>query len=99
MRFSATRWRSAFWGCFVTLVGLATSSLRAATPGPLLASASELPGQKTTLVFGQKIAYYDLGSGPTLVLVHGFASQARFDWGTVLVHLSKHYPLLALYQV
>jgi pimeloyl-ACP methyl ester carboxylesterase len=51
------------------------------------------------LVFGQKIAYYDMGTGPTIVLVHGFGSQARFDWGNVLLPLSAHHRVLALDQI
>jgi triacylglycerol lipase len=73
--------------------------LRAANPKPLLMPASALPPQKTVLVFGEKIAYYDLGSGPTIVLVHGFASQARFDWGNVMLPLSEHHRVIALDQI
>lgn len=58
-----------------------------------------LPPHRSTLVFGQKIVYYDAGTGPTLVLVHGFASQARFDWGKVIVPLSKHHRVIALDQI
>jgi triacylglycerol lipase len=81
--------------CFV---GLA-SSLWAAPVEPLLLPASALPAQKTVLVFGQKIAYYDVGSGPTIVLVHGFQSQARFDWGHVILPLSRHHRVLALDEI
>lgn len=98
MLLSAARWKCGFWGGLLVLAGLTTPRLRA-SPGPLLISASELPTQKVVLVFGQKIAYYDLGSGPTIVLVHGFASQARFDWGNVLLPLSKHYRVLAMDQI
>src|SRR5579859_5781929 len=63
---------------------------------PLLMPASSLPAQKTALVFGQPIAYYEAGSGPTIVLVHGFASQARFDWGHVILPLAEHHHVLAL---
>jgi triacylglycerol lipase len=87
------------WGCLIALVLLTTPCVLAATSGPLLVPASELPAQKTVLVFGQRIAYYDLGDGPTIVLVHGFASQARFDWGNVLLPLGKHYRVLALDQI
>jgi triacylglycerol lipase len=60
---------------------------------------SSLPPQKTALVFGQKIAYYEAGAGPTIVLVHGFASQARFDWGNVILPLAEHHHVLALDQI
>jgi pimeloyl-ACP methyl ester carboxylesterase len=81
------------------LAVFAASALRAASAGPLLKPASALPPQKTVLVFGQKIAYYDVGTGPTIVLVHGFASQARFDWGNVMLPLSAHHRVLALDQI
>jgi triacylglycerol lipase len=58
-----------------------------------------LPAQRNTLVFGQKIVYYDVGSGPVVVLVHGFGSQARFDWGNVIVPLSKTHRVLAMDQI
>jgi hypothetical protein len=45
-----------------------------AHPGALLPS-------KSVFVFGRRIVYYDVGSGPTLVLLHGFGSQAMSDWG------------------
>lgn len=96
---SVPRWMSGYRGCLIILVFVTTPCVRAATSGPLLVPASELPAQKTVLVFGQRIAYYDLGSGPTIVLVHGFASQARFDWGNVLLPLSKHFRVLALDQI
>jgi len=60
---------------------------------------SALPPHKSVPVFGQKIVYYDVGTGPTLVLVHGFASQARFDWGRVIVPLSQRYRVIALDQI
>lgn len=65
----------------------------------VLEPASALPPQKTVAVFGQNIAYYDAGSGPVLVLVHGFGSQARFDWGRVIGPLSQHHRVLAMDQI
>ncbi len=55
-----------------------------------------LPPTRSTLVFNQKIVYYDVGIGPTLVLVHGFGSQASVDWGQVILPLAKHHRVLAL---
>jgi pimeloyl-ACP methyl ester carboxylesterase len=65
----------------------------------LLVDAATLPPTKTALVFGQKIVYYEAGSGPTLVLVHGFGSQAMFDFGQVIAPLAQHYHILALDQI
>ena len=61
--------------------------------------ASHLPSKLHIPVFGQKIAYYDTGSGPAVVLVHGFDSEARFDWGHVLLPLAENYRVVALDQV
>lgn len=66
---------------------------------PLLTSDSKLPAKHSAIVFGQKIMYYDMGSGPVLVLVHGFGSEARFDWGNVLTPLAAHHRVIALDQI
>ena len=71
----------------------------AAESAPLLIPASKLPAKHSIAAFGQKIMYYDMGSGPVLVLVHGFGSEARFDWGNVLIPLSAHHRVIALDQV
>jgi alpha-beta hydrolase superfamily lysophospholipase len=73
--------------------------LTAQTPAPLLMPESSLPTKLSVPVFGQKIAYYDTGSGPVVVLVHGFGSEARFDWGNVLLPLAEHHRVLALDQI
>jgi len=65
----------------------------------LLMPAAKLPAQKTALVFGQPIAYYEAGTGPTIVLVHGFASEARFDWGHVILPLAEHHHVIAIDNV
>lgn len=64
-----------------------------------LPSADSLPAQKTAQVFGQRIAYYDVGQGPTIVLVHGMASQALFDWGHVIAPLARDHRVIALDQI
>jgi pimeloyl-ACP methyl ester carboxylesterase len=68
-------------------------------PAPLLMPEARLPAKRSVAVFGQKIAYYDTGSGPVVVLVHGFGSEARFDWGNVLLPLAKQHRVLALDQI
>jgi pimeloyl-ACP methyl ester carboxylesterase len=84
---------------FVSVLMAMALPLWAGAAKPLLMPASALPAQKTALVFGQEIAYYDVGTGPTLVLVHGFATQARFDWGNAILPLSKHHRVIALDQI
>lgn len=78
-----------------TLVGV----VAAQAPAPLLTPESRLPARHSIPVFGQKIVYYDIGSGPAIVLVHGFGSEARFDWGNVLLPLSRHHRVIAMDQI
>jgi len=81
---------------FALLLSIAAA---AQAPPPLLLPESALPPHKFIPVFGQKIADYDIGTGPVLVLVHGFGSQARFDWGNVLAQLAQHHRVIALDQI
>src|ERR1700733_8022063 len=93
-------WRALVLLC---LCALPASWLAAQTPGstpaPLLMPESRLPAKLSVPVFGQNIAFYDTGSGPVVVLVHGFGSEARFDWGNVLLPLAEHHRVLALDQI
>jgi pimeloyl-ACP methyl ester carboxylesterase len=62
---------------------------------------SQTPGQpadKTVAVFGQSIHYFDLGSGPVVVLLHGLGSRKE-DWLPVLEPLSQKYRLLVPDQI
>jgi hypothetical protein len=54
-----------------------TNSNSTASP----ADTGALPPSKSVFVFGRRILYYDVGSGSTVVLLHGFGSQAMYDWG------------------
>jgi pimeloyl-ACP methyl ester carboxylesterase len=63
--------------------------------------AQNIPGQpadKTMAVFGQTIHYWDVGSGPTVVLVHGLGSRKE-EWLPVVEPLSKSYRLLIPDQI
>ena len=60
---------------------------------------AQQPQDKTILVFGQTIHYWDAGSGPVLVLVHGLGSSKDGDWGRVVAPLSKKYRVIAMDQV
>ena len=84
---------------FTFLVGSSVLSLHAQEPKPLLVKPGVLPPPKTALVFGQKIVYYEAGTGPTVVLVHGFGSQAMFDFGNVIMPLAKTHRVIALDQI
>jgi len=56
------------------------------------------PEEKTTKVFGQNIHYWDVGSGPVLVLLHGLGSRKE-DWSSVIGPLSQKYRLLVPDQI
>jgi pimeloyl-ACP methyl ester carboxylesterase len=62
-----------------------------------------LPTQKHVRVYGQNIAYYDMGSSkpnqPVLVLLHGYGSQADVDFGPSLPGLAKSRRVIALDQI
>ena len=62
-----------------------------------------LPPQKHVRVYGQTIAYYDMGTPkpgePVLVLLHGYGSQADVDFGPSLPGLAKHRRIIALDQI
>ncbi|MDE1154287.1 MAG: alpha/beta fold hydrolase [Acidobacteriaceae bacterium] len=78
---------------------VAPLAVSAQIPSALVPEMKDLPPLQTAEVFGRHIAYYEAGTGPTLVLVHGFASQARFDWGRVLGPLAQHHHVIALDQI
>src|SRR5229473_1159004 len=60
---------------------------------------ARLPEDKTIAVFRQTIHYWDVGSGPVLVLVHGLGSSKDGDWGRVAAPLSKKYRVIAMDQI
>jgi 2-hydroxy-6-oxonona-2,4-dienedioate hydrolase len=54
-----------------------------------------LPELRSTTVFGQTIRYYDVGSGPPLLLIHGIGGDAD-EWVFCLEPFSKSHRVLAL---
>ena len=54
---------------------------------PVYGQGQGQPGDKTIAVFGQAIHYWDVGSGPVVVLVHGLGSRKE-DWLPVLEPLA-----------
>jgi pimeloyl-ACP methyl ester carboxylesterase len=60
---------------------------------------AQQPEEKTIPIFGQTIHYWDVGSGPVLVLVHGLGSSKDGDWGRVVAPLAKKYRVIAMDQV
>lgn len=75
------------------------AALAAVAQKPLMPAENELPQKKSIEVLGERIAYYDTGKGPVLVLVHGLGGQARFDFGNSILALAKHHRVLALDQI
>jgi pimeloyl-ACP methyl ester carboxylesterase len=66
---------------------------------PSFGQSAGKPEEKTVAVFGQTIHYWDVGSGPVVVLVHGLGSRKEGDWGRVVAPLSQKYRVLALDQI
>ena len=87
------------WLAGCVLLAACALSLDAQAPRRLFVAPGELPPEKNLEVFGQRIVYYDVGTGPTVVLVHGFASQASVDWGHVIRPLAAHHRVIALDQI
>lgn len=56
------------------------------------------PPERTVAVFGQIIHYWDVGTGPVVVLVHGLGDRKE-SWLTVIPALSRQYRVLALDQI
>jgi pimeloyl-ACP methyl ester carboxylesterase len=57
-----------------------------------------MPPDKTIAIFGQTIHYWDVGSGPVVVLLHGLGSSKE-DWVAVIGPLSKNHRLLIPDQI
>ncbi|HXQ80256.1 MAG TPA: alpha/beta hydrolase [Opitutaceae bacterium] len=70
-------------------------ALQFALGAAVAAGAAELPDQRTVEVFGQKIAFYEAGSGPTVVLLHGLATNAAVDWGTCIGPIAARHHVIA----
>lgn len=77
---------------------------RAATAALLLFVATAAAAQaapspdRTVTLFGQKIRYYDRGTGPAVVLLHGLGASAN-AWLPEIGPLSQYYRVLAPDQI
>ncbi|HWF78695.1 MAG TPA: alpha/beta hydrolase [Caulobacteraceae bacterium] len=54
-----------------------------------------LPSLREVQVLGHRIAYYEKGEGPPLVLAHGFSGSAAFEWGRVFDLLAERHRVVA----
>jgi pimeloyl-ACP methyl ester carboxylesterase len=54
-----------------------------------------MPPLQHVNVLGHRIAYYEKGEGPPLVLAHGFSGSAAFEWGRVFDLLAERHRVVA----
>ncbi|HLZ83394.1 MAG TPA: alpha/beta hydrolase [Caulobacteraceae bacterium] len=54
-----------------------------------------MPPLREVGVLGCRIAYYEKGEGPPLVLAHGFSGSACFEWGRVFDLLAERHRVVA----
>jgi len=69
----------------------------ALTPAPAATQAG-LPAPKETVVFGQRIQYVDVGSGPVVVLLHGLGGNST-NWAFNFAALSQKFRVIAPDQI
>src|SRR5215469_7577836 len=54
-----------------------------------------MPPLREIQVLGHRVAYYEKGEGPALVLAHGFSGSAAFEWGRVFDLLAERHRVVA----
>src|SRR5229473_2302091 len=70
----------------------------AVTAVPAFGQGQPAAVDKTITVFGQTLHYFDVGSGPVVVLLHGLGSR-KDDWLPVLEPMAQKYRLLVPDQI
>ncbi len=58
-----------------------------------------MPKLRRARVHHHHIAYYEIGAGPPLVLVHGMSGSPALEWGRVMTPLSRRYRVIAPFQI
>ena len=53
-----------------------------------------MPEPRDVTVLGHRIRYWEKGQGRPLVLIHGFAGSAPFEWGRVIDALAMRYRVI-----
>ncbi len=70
---------------------------------PEAAAALDLPWRlpkiRRAKVHHHQIAYYEMGAGPPLVLVHGMSGSPALEWGRVMTPLSRRFRVIAPFQI
>ncbi|MFL6282449.1 MAG: alpha/beta fold hydrolase [Pyrinomonadaceae bacterium] len=69
-----------------------------ASPESVTVTQIGVPPLKETVVFGQKIKYVDVGSGPVVVLLHGLGGNSS-NWAFNISALSAKYRVIAPDQI
>lgn len=82
---------------FAMILLFALISLALSTPSSAQAPAPQFE-EKTIAIFGQTVHYWDVGSGPALVLLHGLGSR-KDDWQRVIEPLSHKHRVVAPDQI
>jgi pimeloyl-ACP methyl ester carboxylesterase len=83
----------------------AIGAIAAAAVVPLPGNAGDadlpwqLPELRRTRVHGHQMAYYEAGSGPPLVLVHGGSGSPALELGRVFMPLSRKFRVIAPYMI
>ena len=65
------------------------------TPSSVLDLDWRMPPLREVEVLGHRIAYYEKGEGPPLVLAHGFSGSAPMEWGRVFDLLAERHRVVA----
>ena len=82
----------------LTIASAAGSTNLSLEPYQTGAPNAPQPDEKEIAIFGQKIHYLEVGSGPTVILLHGLGGNGQ-NWTPNLPVLSAKFHVLALDQV
>lgn len=66
-----------------------------ASPPVTCLSQQGAPADQFFVSDGTRIRYTERGSGPPVVLIHGFSVSAEMTWGAVIPHLSREFRVIA----
>ena len=79
---------------------LAAAGAAVLTPAALAEDLPwRLPKLRHAAVHRHQMAYYEMGSGPPLVLVHGMSGSPALEWGRVMTPLSRRFRVIAPFQI